>query len=137
MIAAMKLSALRPLHRADSGAPRRVQGSTYLLELSAGILEKAYLVRTDPRGQSFRWYVVLRWHALAIAIAECYACNDAALVRRLWPFVEASFKHHSNYIVEYRQGVFWRPYVEAYGTNKKQGRRYFDARQPNYVRIRW
>ena len=102
MITAMKLSALRPLHRTGSRAPRRVQGSTYLLELSAGILGKAYLIRTDLCSQSFRWYVVLRWHVPTIAIAECYACNDAALVRRLWPLIEASFEHHSNYIVEYR-----------------------------------
>ena len=73
MIAAMKLSALRLLHRAGSGAPPRVQGSTHLLELSASVLEEACLIRTDPRGHSFRWYAVLQWHAFAIAIAECYA----------------------------------------------------------------
>ncbi|OCL08872.1 hypothetical protein AOQ84DRAFT_272746, partial [Glonium stellatum] len=120
MVAAMKLAALRPLYRAGSGAPPRVQGSSHLLELSAIVLEKVYLIRTDLRGEAFRWYIVLQWHALAIAIAECYACNDAALVKRLWPLIETSFKHHSDSMIEYRRGMLWRPMEKLMGRTRSK-----------------
>jgi hypothetical protein len=109
IVATMKLCALRPLHRNGSGAPPRVHGSSYLLELSASVLEKAHLIRSHPHGEGFRWFEVAQWHALAIAIAECYVCNDSALVRRLWPLIDDSFKHHGNVIADYTEGMLWRP----------------------------
>lgn len=102
MVAAMKLWALLPLHGGGRGAPPRVQSNSHLLQLSAGVLERVYLLRTDPR--------VVQWHNLGVAVAECYyVCNAAALMTLLWPLVEVSFEQYSNVIAGYRHGMLWRP----------------------------
>lgn len=91
LISSMRLSALRPLNRAGLRAPPRVQGSSDLLTAALSVLSKAQLVRTDPRGEGFRWYVRVQWHALAIAIAECFVCSDEQLLASVWPVVEAAY----------------------------------------------
>ncbi|KAH8882003.1 hypothetical protein GQ53DRAFT_886358 [Thozetella sp. PMI_491] len=96
-VAGARAIVLRPLQRLREGSeppPPRVQGDTELLRLSAKVLEKAILMHTDPRGEAFRWEVTIQWHALAIALAECYICPDLDLVRRVWPVVAASYEHH-------------------------------------------
>ncbi|TPX11911.1 uncharacterized protein E0L32_007409 [Thyridium curvatum] len=70
-----------------------------LLRLTLTVLDKARLMHTDPRGEGFRWCVNIPWHALAIAFAECYACTDAALVRRAWPLVEAAYEQHKSFML--------------------------------------
>ena len=105
LVAAVRLSALRPLQRARPGCqaavPSRTEGDTELLRHTLHVLEKAQLMHTDPRGEGFRWYVTIPWLALATAIAECYVCADAALVRRAWPVVEASYRHHEAVITRH------------------------------------
>ncbi|KZF25353.1 hypothetical protein L228DRAFT_236458 [Xylona heveae TC161] len=108
-IALMKLAALRPLHRGGSGAPPRVQGSSHCLQLAAVVLEKLAIIRTDPRGEAFRWHVTIGWPVLAIAIAESYVCKDIILLRRAWPLIEASFEHYRETILTSREGRIWRP----------------------------
>lgn len=109
LIASMKLAALRPLHRAGYSAPPRVQGNPNLLKVSARVLEKAHLICTDSRGGGFGWYIFIQWHALAIAVSECYVCSDVELVRHVWPLIEASFEQHSRFLADYRQGILRRP----------------------------
>lgn len=92
LVETMRLSALRPLHRAGSGAPPRVQGSSHLLRVALSVLQKSQLIFTDARGDGFRWYVNVQWHALAIAATECYVCTDLSLLRQAWPLVEASYR---------------------------------------------
>lgn len=92
LISSMRLSALRPLNRAGLRAPPRVQGSSDLLTAALSVLSKAQLIRTDPRGEGFRWYVRVQWHALAIAIAECFVCSDEQLLTSVWPVVEAAYE---------------------------------------------
>lgn len=101
LISSMRLSALRPLNRAGLRAPPRVQGSSDLLTAALSVLSKAQLVRTDPRGEGFRWYVRVQWHALAIAIAECFVCSDEQLLASVWPVVEAAYE--STYAVNQQQ----------------------------------
>lgn len=92
LISSMRLSALRPLNRAGLRAPPRVQGSSDLLTAALSVLSKAQLIRTDPRGEGFRWYVRVQWHALAIAITECFVCSDEQLLASVWPVVEAAYE---------------------------------------------
>lgn len=92
LISSMRLSALRPLNRPGLRAPPRVQGSSDLLTAALSVLSKAQLIRTDPRGEGFRWYVRVQWHALAIAIAECFVCSDEQLLASVWPVVEAAYE---------------------------------------------
>lgn len=97
LVAGTRLAALRPLRRSRAGhqaPPPRMESDTELLRLTLHALEKVQLMNTDARGEGFRWYVTIPWHALAIAIAECYVCTDVALVRRAWPLVEASFQNY-------------------------------------------
>ncbi|KAF7597157.1 hypothetical protein BBP40_009496 [Aspergillus hancockii] len=105
LVSGARLSALRPLQRPQpsqnstnsqplpSPSPRAEEDNTeQLLRLALNVLEKAQLIHTDPRGEGFRWYVTIPWHALAIAIGECSACPDVALTRRAWPIIEGSYQ---------------------------------------------
>ena len=96
ILAGVRLFELRPLQWARIGKPVPLQSAeddSELLQLTLRFLEKAQLMLTDPRGEGFRWYIVVPWHALAIAIAQCYVCTDTALVRQVWPLIEASYHH--------------------------------------------
>ncbi|KAF2136060.1 uncharacterized protein K452DRAFT_280562, partial [Aplosporella prunicola CBS 121167] len=109
LVAGARLSALRPLQRPrshsaatiQSARPSSISSSTEspasLLRLTLQALTKAHLIHTCPRGEPFRWYVTLPWHALAIALAEAYVlAGDAAgtsLVRAAWPLLQASYAH--------------------------------------------
>ncbi|KAF7557624.1 hypothetical protein G7Z17_g569 [Cylindrodendrum hubeiense] len=105
-VAATRLSALRPLQAAS---PPRMQDHTELLRLTLTVLENTRLVHTDPRGEGFRWWVNIPWHALAIAFAECYAYEDKALVRQVWPLVEASYQLHRAAIETRSDGILHGP----------------------------
>ncbi len=88
LVASMRLLALRPACRA---------GSSHLLPASLDVLEKGHLLRTDARGDGFRWCATIPWHALATAITECSVCTDVALLRQIWPVIETSYQHYANY----------------------------------------
>ncbi|KAI1141335.1 hypothetical protein F5Y05DRAFT_423171 [Hypoxylon sp. FL0543] len=103
-VAAMRLSALRPLHRVGNKSISQVQ-RTDLLHISLEVLEKIHLIRTDPRGEGLRWYEVVQWHALAIAITECFVCADARILQAAWPVIEAAFEEHRTIIENYRGGM--------------------------------
>lgn len=108
IISSMRLSALRPLHRAGLRAPPpRVQGANDPLAAALSVLSKSQLVRNDPRGEGFRWFVHTQWHALSVAIAECLVCPDEQLLTSAWPVVEAAYEsacalqqHHQPHGVE-------------------------------------
>ncbi|OCK75259.1 hypothetical protein K432DRAFT_429544 [Lepidopterella palustris CBS 459.81] len=112
LVARTRLSALRPLQRTREGSqapPLRMEGDTELLRLTLHVLEKAQLMNTDPRGEGFRWCAMIPWPVLAIAIAECYVCTDAALLRHAWPIVEASYQRHETGIARYSDGMLRGP----------------------------
>ncbi|KAL2289329.1 hypothetical protein FJTKL_02332 [Diaporthe vaccinii] len=93
IISSMRLSALRPLHRAGLRAPPpRVQGGNDPLAAALSVLSKSQLVRSDPRGEGFRWSVRTQWHALSVAVAECVVCSDEQLLASAWPVVEAAYE---------------------------------------------
>ncbi|EFR03598.1 C6 zinc finger domain-containing protein [Nannizzia gypsea CBS 118893] len=95
-----RLSAIRPLrhqHRGSTGhlmPSLDTNGSASTLSLALNILEKVQLVHTDPRGEGFRWFVTVPWQPLAVAISECYVCQDKTLIQRALPIVEAAFQQH-------------------------------------------
>ena len=96
-VAGARACVLRPLQRLPVGSqppPKRKNGDTKLLRLATQNLEKAVLMHSDPRGEGFRWYVGVQWHALAITLAECYICTDKQLVCSVWPIVEAAYQLH-------------------------------------------
>ncbi|KAI1380223.1 hypothetical protein F4677DRAFT_452692 [Hypoxylon crocopeplum] len=109
LVASMRLAALRPLHLVGSKPIPRAQQFTDLLNVALKVLDKVHLIRTNPRGECFRWYVVVQWHALAIAITECYVCTDVRILRTAWPVVEAAFEHHKTIIESYRRGMLKQP----------------------------
>ena len=110
-VAAMRLHVLRPMHvDASCGVPpRSVFGQGYLLELAAALLTNERRTRADPRAEGFRWFRMVHYYPLAVALAECYACTDLALIRKHWPIIEASFEQDANNIADYRDGALWRP----------------------------
>lgn len=109
LVAAISLSALRPLHNSGNKPKPRAQLFADLLKVALKVLEKINLIRTDPRGEGFRWYVIVQWHALAIAITECYACTDVEMLQTAWPVVEAAFTYHKTVIGSHRQETLKKP----------------------------
>ena len=96
-VSGARLSAIRPLIYQHGDHPIPIPDTnegTSILSLALNILEKVQLVHTDPCGEGFRWFVTVPWQPLAIAISECYICQDRALVQRAWPIVEAAFQQH-------------------------------------------
>ncbi|KAF3897752.1 C6 finger domain transcription factor nscR [Trichophyton interdigitale] len=96
-VSGARLSAIRPLMHQHGDHPISILDTnegTSILSLALNILEKVQLVHTDPRGEAFRWFVTVPWQPLAIAMSECYICQDIALVQRAWPIVEAAFQQH-------------------------------------------
>ncbi|KAI0101980.1 hypothetical protein F4776DRAFT_676195 [Hypoxylon sp. NC0597] len=135
-MAAMRLSALRPLHRV--GRKTTSQGKRAdLLHIALEVLDKIHLVRTDPRGEGFRWYEVVQWHALAIAITECFVCSDVGILRTAWPIIEVAFEEHRIIIENYRGGMLRRPLERLMEQTRKrtnyflQGQSYSETSRPN------
>lgn len=67
-----------------------------LLEIVSKVLENTPRMQNDKRGEGFRWYITPQWPPIALAIRECYASTDVALVERVWPLVEFAFEHYRN-----------------------------------------
>ncbi|KAI8965127.1 hypothetical protein F5Y11DRAFT_313929 [Daldinia sp. FL1419] len=108
LVASMRLAALRPLHRVANQPSSRGK-FTDTLNDALKTLDNVHLIRTSPRGEGFRWYVVVQWHALASAIAECYISADVATLQTAWPIIERAFEHHKTDIETYRRGMLKKP----------------------------
>ncbi|KAH7175290.1 hypothetical protein EDB81DRAFT_895763 [Dactylonectria macrodidyma] len=121
-VAAVRLPALRPIKPTGGKAPTRSLNAnhTELLNLTLTVLEKVRLVHTDPRGEGFRWCVNIPWHALAIAFAECCACDDAVLLGRVWPLVEASYQRHRDAIANQKEPVFQGPLAKLFDRTRER-----------------
>lgn len=94
LIMTARLAEMRPLQWSGQSPPPRRESNPELLRLCLLVLEKAYQMHTNVRAEGFRWYVTIPWHALAIAMAECYVSSDSTLVQQAWPLVEKSYLHH-------------------------------------------
>lgn len=106
---AIQLAAARPLTKqSDEQIPP--QGNR-LLELSTEVLEKSQALGTDPRGLAWQWFegMFVQWHPLAVAIAELYVCEDAALANKHWPLVQLAFDRFSSLVADSKHGMLWRP----------------------------
>ena len=71
----MRLSALRPLHGARWDGKHQLLHRESNLEIFCSalpVLERAQLVHSYARGESFRWHIAIPSQLLAIAITECY-----------------------------------------------------------------
>lgn len=110
--ASLKLSLYRPLQRGRIQTLPQAPGGSYLLNLAAMVLDKTHRLRTDARTEHFRWFEVGQWYALAVAITECYVCEDLSVIGRLWPLIEASFDHYNKLITDSSDEEFWRPMEE-------------------------
>ena len=78
---------------------------TNILRLATTGLECDIIMRSDSCGEPFRWF---NWRPLAVGIAECYVCDNVAVLRHVWPIIETSFEDVGK-VVEYRQGMVWKP----------------------------
>jgi hypothetical protein len=103
LVASLQSSILRPFQRLAEPI-QRSQGDTRMLRLCCQGLEKSVLMHTDPRGEGFRWSVTIPWHSVALALVECYVCQDEELVRQVWPTIEASYKLHEAALMRTEQG---------------------------------
>ncbi|GIK07699.1 hypothetical protein Aspvir_003366 [Aspergillus viridinutans] len=102
LVSGARLSALRPLQLPQpsnsssqpqsSPSPSPQEHNQELLRLALNVLEKVHLMHTDPRGEGFRWYVTMPWHALAVAITECSLCPDVTQIQSAWPTIEACYQ---------------------------------------------
>ena len=108
-LANMQLHLRRPMnHSSRRGIPMD-NDPTNILRLATTVLERDITMRSDSRGEPFRWFGVVQWHPLAVAIAECYVCDNVAVLRHVWPIIETSFEDVGKVVVEYRQGMLWKP----------------------------
>ncbi|PHH90412.1 hypothetical protein CDD83_3786 [Cordyceps sp. RAO-2017] len=69
-------------------------GNADLLRTALRVLETSQIMLLGAQGELFGWYVTVPWHVLVVAITECHASTDTALVRHAWPLVEASYRGH-------------------------------------------
>lgn len=109
ILAGLQLYIKRPMHPVVQMNAAMEPESTNVLRLAVTMLEYDILKRTDPRGEPFRWFGMVLWHPLAVAIAECHACENVALLRHVWPTIESSFEYHSDALAK---GTVWRPLVQ-------------------------
>lgn len=108
-LATMQLSLRRPMHlNGRRGIPMDTD-PTNILRLATTVLERDIIMRSDSRGEPFRWFGVVHWHPLAVAMAECYVCDNVAVLRHVWPTIETSFEYIGKVLAEYRQGMLWKP----------------------------
>jgi hypothetical protein len=105
----IQLALRRPMHYKGREGVIVVADSTTALRLAASVLEREMEMQTDPRGEPYRWFGVVHWHALAVAISESHVCEDRTLLRELWPKIEVAFEHLAPTLSEYRQGTLWDP----------------------------
>jgi hypothetical protein len=102
IISAVRLSELLPFRCGQPGShislPLSREGDSTLLSRALQNLEKAQLIRDDPRGDGFRWYITTPWLALSTAISQCNSCTNVALVRRAWPVIETSYRQHETFL---------------------------------------
>ena len=108
-LAHMQLSLRRPMNQNSRRGIAMDNDPTNILRLATTVLERDMVMRSDSRGEPFRWFGVVHWHPLAVAIAECYVCNNAAVLRHVWPIIETSFEDVGKVVAEYRQGMLWKP----------------------------
>ena len=107
--AVLQLALRRPMnYNGRKGIPVDPD-PTKVLRLAATVLERDIAKRSDPRGEPFRWFGVVHWHPLAVAIAECYACDKITLLQQVWPTIEISFEYIGEILADYQQGMLWKP----------------------------
>ena len=83
ILAGLKLHMKRPIHPGGQTSRNTNDDSANILRLAVTFLEHDIMKRTDTRGEPFRWFGMVQWHPLAVAIAECYACNGASLLQHI------------------------------------------------------
>lgn len=108
-IATMQLSLRRPMNHNGRRGIAMDTDPTNVLRLATTVLERDIIMRSDSRGEPFRWFGIVHWHPLAVAIAECYVCDNVAVLRHVWPTIESSFEYIGKVLAEYRQGMLWKP----------------------------
>ncbi|KAE8375013.1 hypothetical protein BDV26DRAFT_283830 [Aspergillus bertholletiae] len=108
--ASLQLIVLRPLQRNANFVPPRVRGDR-LLQIAVDILTKSKTIRSDPRGQPWRWceFMFVPWHSLAVAIAELCVCEDHSLVESFWGPVREAYENLGDLIADSRRGMIWKP----------------------------
>lgn len=108
-LASMQLSLKRPMNVNGRRGIAMDTDPTNIPRLATTVLERDNIMRSDPRGEPFRWFGVVHWHPLAVAIAECYVCDKITVLRHVWPTIEDSFESIGKVLAEYRQGMLWKP----------------------------
>ena len=108
-LAHMQLSLRRPTNHNSRRGIAMDNDPTNILRLATSVLERDIIMRSDSRGEPFRWFGVVHWSPLAVAIAECYVCDNVAVLRHVWPIIETSFEDVGKVVAEYRQGMVWKP----------------------------
>ena len=108
-LAIMQLSLRRPLNHNGRKGIAMDTDPTNILRLASTVLERDIIMRSDSRGEPFRWFSIVHWHPLAVAISECYVCDNVAVLRHVWPTIETSFESIGKVLAEYRQGMLWKP----------------------------
>ena len=107
--AALQLAFQRPTKAGHRQKQAMDTETTNILRMAVTVLEHDLLKRWDIRGESFNWHGNTLWTPLAVAISECYTCNDVLLLQQVWPIIETHFNCLSTILAEYRQGILWQP----------------------------
>lgn len=130
ILAGTQLLSKRPMHPTGSiELPRGQEEPGHVLRLAVTMLEHDIIKRTDTRGEPFRWFGMVLWHPLAVAIAECHATDNVPLLRHIWPTVETSFEYHSKLLSQSHAKV-WRPLERLMLKTRARVKELFEQTQP-------
>ena len=128
--AVMWLLLYRPLRRRPDSVPSCQATHPDILRLSVDVLERIYLLQTDPAGSHFRWLsqTYVQWHALAVTIAELCVETEGAMVERAWAIVEPAFEQMAHHVADSDRGMLWRPVKKLMSRARGVRQKYLNSR---------
>ena len=109
--ASLQLIALRPLQRNINFTPPKIKEPHSLLKLAVNVLLTARELDIDPRGRPWRWFdcLFIRWHAMAVALAELCVCDDPIIMTLHFPAVEEGYTRFTSKVTDAHQRMLWGP----------------------------
>ncbi len=104
MIVSMRLLERRPMHRLFSAGPPPADGFN-VLEVATEVIERSLFKFTDPGLAPWSWFAWVKWHVLAVVLAELCGNGSGELIDRAWRVAEEAFPKFAELTID---DVIWR-----------------------------
>lgn len=85
-----------------------------VLVAATEVLEAARNYLICPETFFFRWYVWVKWYALALVLAELCSQPDHPQSDRAWVAASGSFDQYAAQIADNESGMLWKPIARLY-----------------------